>query len=64
MSDKIEIGDTVTVEFATHPPITGIVKYMPQDTGDSWRIVVPNTEWSEGAVYYVQSFDFMRKVKP
>lgn len=62
MSDKIEIGDQVTFQFSTHPPIYGKVAYMPQATGDCWRITTEAGKWSEGKVYYVQTFDFVEKV--
>ena len=64
MSDKIEVGDTVTFQFSTHPPITGKVAYMPCATGDSWRVTTEKGAWSDAKVYYIQTFDFIEKVLP
>ena len=57
MHDKIDVGDKINIQFATHPPIVGLVTYTPQAPCDSWHI---KTE--DGDVIYVQQFDFMMKI--
>ncbi len=59
MGDKIEVGDSVTVNWATHPPFTGEVLYVPGAPGDCWHIRAPN-----GALLYMQQFDFMDRHNP
>jgi hypothetical protein len=56
MGDAIEVGDTVTVNWSTHPPFTGEVLYVPAAQGDSWHI-----RSSGGSLLYVQQFDFMER---
>ena len=56
MPEQIEVGDTVTVTFSTHPPLMGEVLYKPQATGDCWHI-----RSAGGALIYVQQFDFIEK---
>ena len=58
MGDKIEVGDRVTIHFATHPPITGTVIYTPCATGDSWHL-----RDDDGQLIYVQQFDFIEPAK-
>ena len=57
---KIQKGDKVKVHFYTEEGIRsmkGIVVYIPQDTGDSWRILAIN-----GTINYVQMFTVMTKI--
>lgn len=53
---RIEIGDTVTVHWEAHEPITGVVQYTPVATGDSWIIDVPAASRKKARVVYVQTF--------
>ncbi|MNC95660.1 hypothetical protein D3C83_128350 [compost metagenome] len=52
MSETIEIGDTVIIEFENLAAIHGVVEYIPCATGDSWRIKT----LSGNALVYVQHF--------
>ena len=57
---KIQKGDKVKVHFYTDCGIRsmkGIVAYIPQDTGDSWQILVTN-----GTINYLQLFTVMTKI--
>ncbi len=57
MSERINIGDTVDVHFATSESLFEcIVLYMPAATGDSWIL-----QDTEGNVFYVQIFERMDK---
>lgn len=55
---QIVEGDFVTVEWGHGQcSISGIVRYAPCATGDSWAIE------NERGLYYVQSFEVMTKLK-
>ena len=53
----VEVGDKVTVQFLNNDTIEGVVRYMPQDTGDAWIIECENT------VVHVQNYAAIWKVK-
>ena len=61
MSDTIEVGDSVTVEWGhSQCAVVGTVLGIPVATGDCWRIRAIS-----GELYYFQQFDYiMRKDKP
>ena len=53
LSNKIKIGSLVNVHFAQSESIfRARVAYVPQATGDSWRLVRGASE-----VFYVQMFE-------
>ena len=53
-NDRIEIGDTVCVNFTTSVSVIGTVLYIPQATGDSCII-----QQEGGHIVYVQMFERM-----
>jgi hypothetical protein len=63
MSESIEIGDLVSVDFCASGSIfRATVLYCPQATGDSWIL-----KQSSGQIVYVQMFERMdldEKSKP
>jgi len=51
--DKIEVGDVVSVFFATSPMFyNATVLYTPQATGDCWHI-----RDQSGVLHYIQQFE-------
>lgn len=53
--DRIEVGDTVVVQFVSGASIYGAeVLYIPVATGDSWILLGPT-----GVITYVQMFERM-----
>ena len=56
IKDRIVEGDEVIV-FCRDYEIYGIVRYIPQATGDCWIIE------TDSFLYYIQQFDLIRKAK-
>ena len=63
MSENIQPGHTVTVEWENLEPITGEVLYTPAGTGDSFTLKVPaNTlDGIASRIVYVQNFARMTR---
>ncbi len=59
LSWKIQVGDTVTVDFMGDGSVLtiGVVRYTPCATGDSWIIE------NDYGVHYVQQFASMTRKK-
>lgn len=53
-SDRIEVGDFVSVNFYASGSVRGTVLSYPSTTGDSWVIKEP-----AGNIIYVQMFERM-----
>ena len=54
---KIEVGDIVSVHFTTSPSLHFVkVLYLPQATGDSWRL---SSTMGQVVINYVQIFERM-----
>ena len=58
MSDRIEVGDKVSVCWDDNGLIEGIVLHAPTAAGESWIIE------TEKAICYVQNFQMVWKAKP
>ena len=52
--DKIEVGDSVVVGWATGDDLPGVVLYVPVTLGDCWHV-----RQRGGALTYVQQFEAM-----
>jgi hypothetical protein len=57
---RLKVGDRVVVTWAHDACLVrGILRYMPQASGDSWII-----ELEDGAPFYVQQFETISRVQP
>ena len=57
MSERIEVGDIVDIEWSYRTLSRCKILDSPVATGDSWHV-----EDENGNILYVQQFDSMRKV--
>ena len=57
--ERIEVGDTVYCQITESCYMNGVVLYMPQDTGDCWRILTKSPGYE--SLSYVQTFQYIRK---
>ena len=57
MSERIEVGDIVDIEWSYRTLYRCKILYSPVATGDSWHV-----RDQEGSILYVQQFDSMMKV--
>ena len=58
MSNRIELGDIVHVDWANGNSLEGVVLHMPQAAGELWIVETSN------ATHYVQFFETIWKEKP
>lgn len=56
-SPFINVEDVVIVEFSFRSPVTGVVKHIPQATGDAWIIVD-----GSGTSIYIQQYAMMARI--
>lgn len=54
-NDFISVGDRVSVRF-NGIELYGVVLYIPNDIGDSWRI-----KTDSGRLLYIQKFDYIER---
>jgi hypothetical protein len=54
---RIEENDVVDIMFTHWTLHRATVRYLPQATGDSWRLIA-----EDGSVWYVQNFEAMHVV--
>jgi hypothetical protein len=58
VSDQIEIGDKVTVKFASGDSFRGVVKYKPTAIGDAWHIrQIDYRDDPTPVLHYVQTYE-------
>lgn len=57
MSDRIEVGDKVFVNWSENSWIGGVVLHMPTQAGECWIIE------TDLAIFYVQYFEAIWKEK-